>query len=109
MEVLMVFEDTTVTPSEGFPGLVPPPTPPSDYILSALDFMHPLEQWGTPKLVSVIAYQVLSSEFHAPNLHNSSTYKHRRGRDLCGISQSKLVYRPYALGKGELNSDVDST
>lgn len=61
----MVFEDTTVTPSEGFPGLVPPPTPPSDYILSALDFMHPLEQWGTPKLVSVIAYQVLGSEFHA--------------------------------------------
>ncbi|GFF56219.1 hypothetical protein IFM58399_10263 [Aspergillus lentulus] len=49
----------------GTPGLavqlvIPPPAELSSVLQSGLTFMHPLEDFGTPNLTAVIAYQVLN-------------------------------------------------
>ncbi|KAJ4289046.1 hypothetical protein N0V90_011388 [Kalmusia sp. IMI 367209] len=56
VELLMGQE--TVAPRGSFNAHVPRAQQPSSSILSGLSFMHPLEQFGTPNLTAVIAYQV---------------------------------------------------
>lgn len=60
LAVELLMGNTTITPLGGFSAPVPQPRQPSASILSGLGFMHPLEQFGTPNLTAVIAYEVLS-------------------------------------------------
>ncbi|KAF2108840.1 hypothetical protein BDV96DRAFT_636539 [Lophiotrema nucula] len=60
LAVELLMGNTTITPKGSFSAPVPQARQPSASILSGLNFMHPLEQFGTPNLTAVIAYQVLS-------------------------------------------------
>ncbi|KAF2472794.1 uncharacterized protein BDR25DRAFT_157719, partial [Lindgomyces ingoldianus] len=60
LSVELLMGNTTITPYGGISAPVPQPHQPSSSITSGLTFMHPLEQFGTPNLTAVIAYQVLS-------------------------------------------------
>ncbi|KAJ4354220.1 uncharacterized protein N0V89_005954 [Didymosphaeria variabile] len=57
LAVELLMGQATVTPQEIFNAHIPQPLQPSATILSGLSFMHPLEQFGTPNLIAVIAYQ----------------------------------------------------
>ncbi|KAF2187908.1 hypothetical protein K469DRAFT_567905 [Zopfia rhizophila CBS 207.26] len=60
LAVQLLMGNTTITPKGSYSAPVPQPGRPQDRLLSRLNFMHPLEQFGTPNLTGVIAYQVLS-------------------------------------------------
>ena len=60
LAVELLMGNTTISPRGSFSAPVPIARQPSDTLLSGLNFMHPLEQFGTPNLTAVIAYQVLS-------------------------------------------------
>lgn len=60
LAVELLMGNTTITPRGSFSAPVPMARQPSATILSGLNFMHPLEQFGTPNLTAVIAYQVLT-------------------------------------------------
>jgi hypothetical protein len=60
LSVQLLMGNTTLSPQGGFSAPVPQPRQPSARMLSGLDFMHPLEQFGSPNLTAVIAYQVLN-------------------------------------------------
>ncbi|KAJ8195520.1 hypothetical protein LV157_002341 [Aspergillus fumigatus] len=50
--------NTSVRAGERYSSTVPPPAELSSVLQSGLTFMHPLEDFGTPNLTAVIAYQV---------------------------------------------------
>lgn len=62
LAVELLMGNTTITPQGGFSAPVPQARQPSATMLSGLGFQHPLEQFGTPNLTAVIAYQVLSGK-----------------------------------------------
>jgi hypothetical protein len=51
---------TSVHAGQRYSSTVPPPAELSSVLQSGLTFMHPLEDFGTPNLTAVIAYQVLN-------------------------------------------------
>ncbi|KAL1608595.1 hypothetical protein SLS60_003539 [Paraconiothyrium brasiliense] len=57
LAVELLMGQATITPQATFNAPVPQPLQPSETILSGLTFMHPLEQFGNPDLIAVIAYQ----------------------------------------------------
>ena len=62
LSVELLMGNTTLSPGGSFSAPVPQARQPSATILSGLTFMHPLEQFGTPNLTAVIAYQILNGE-----------------------------------------------
>lgn len=58
LAVELLMGNTTVAAGRTFSGPVPPPRQPSETMLSGMGFMGKLEQFGTPNLTAVIAYQV---------------------------------------------------
>lgn len=60
LAVELLLGNTTIMPNDSFSAPVPQARQPPDAIRDGLGFMHRLEQFGTPNLTAVIAYQVLS-------------------------------------------------
>jgi hypothetical protein len=63
LAVELLMGNTTISPHGSFSAPVPQARQPSAALLSGLTFMHPLEQFGTPNLTAVIAYQVLNGKW----------------------------------------------
>lgn len=61
LAVQLLMGRTEISPHENFDGLLPQAQQPPDYILSGLNFQHPLEQFGTPNLTAVMAYKIRNS------------------------------------------------
>lgn len=80
LAVQLLLGNTTVMPNGSFSAPVPQARQPPEIIQEGLGFMHPLEQFGTPNLTAVIAYQVLSvgatnmATGSKPVLLNQSSY-----------------------------------
>jgi hypothetical protein len=60
LAVELLMGDIVISSGTSFNGHVPKGRQPSDTLLSGIGFMHPLEQFGTPNLTAVIAYQILA-------------------------------------------------
>ncbi|KAH3323093.1 hypothetical protein KXV19_007860 [Aspergillus fumigatus] len=58
LAVQLLLGNTSVRAGERYSSTVPPPAELSSVLQSGLTFMHPLEDFGTPNLTAVIAYQV---------------------------------------------------
>ncbi|OAG01255.1 uncharacterized protein CC84DRAFT_280989 [Paraphaeosphaeria sporulosa] len=61
LAVELLMGQDTIAPHGSFNASIPQAQQPSSYILSGLSFMHPLEQFGTPNLIAVIAYSTENS------------------------------------------------
>ncbi|GFF92501.1 hypothetical protein IFM60648_09770 [Aspergillus lentulus] len=60
LAVQLLLGSTSVHAGQRYSSTVPPPAELSSVLQSGLTFMHPLEDFGTPNLTAVIAYQVLN-------------------------------------------------
>lgn len=60
LAVELLMGVATVLSGGRFEGPVPQARQPSEALRSGMGFMHPLEQFGTPNLTALVAYQVLS-------------------------------------------------
>lgn len=59
LSMQLLMGHTTISPGGNATGPVPEAQQPIDAIRSGLQFMHPLENYQSPDLVTVLAYQLL--------------------------------------------------
>jgi len=64
LAVQILMGNATISAGKKFSGRVPPARQPSDSVLTGMGFMNKLEQFGTPNLTAVIAYQVATGRLH---------------------------------------------
>lgn len=59
LSVQLLMGHATISPGGSVDGSIPQAEQPIDAIRSGLQFMHPLEDFGSPNLTAVLAYEVL--------------------------------------------------
>ena len=74
LAVELLMGQATVAPRNTFNAQVPKAQQPSTEILSGLNFMHPLEQFDSPNLTAVMAYQAVSDIVNETVLLNQSSF-----------------------------------
>lgn len=77
LSMQLLMGHTTISPGGNATGSVPEVQQPIDAIRSGLQFMHPLENYQSPELVRVLAYQLLPGKTDNPSFENESLIPHR--------------------------------